>query len=101
VARTRIDYFDFLVERLVLSIDIVRGVPGVRERIDVLARRHAATHADTDGTWAIQVGALAYQDGTLGSLRSMIATMTEGPHARTWQARFWSKPFFRIDFRLL
>ncbi|MGE3590121.1 MAG: hypothetical protein AB7L17_20540, partial [Ilumatobacteraceae bacterium] len=29
---------------------------------------------------------LAYQDGTLGSMRSVIVTMTEGPHARTWQA---------------
>ncbi|MGE3590620.1 MAG: cyclic nucleotide-binding domain-containing protein, partial [Ilumatobacteraceae bacterium] len=86
VARARIEYFDFLTERLILSIDIVRGEADVRERIDALARRHAATHADTDGTWAIQTGALAYQDGTLGSMRSVIVTMTEGPHARTWQA---------------
>ena len=86
VVKARIDYFDFLTERFILSIDIARGEPDVRDRIDELARRHAQTHADTAGTWALQVGALAHRDGTLGAMRSTIAAMTDGPLARTWQA---------------
>ena len=82
----RIEFFEFLAERLIISIDIARGEPDVRNRIDALAERHAHTHADTDGTWAVQVGALAYQDGTLGSMVTAIATMTDGPHSRTWHA---------------
>lgn len=84
--RARIEFFEFLAERLIISIDIARGEPDVKDRIDALAQRHAHTHADTDGTWALQIGALAYQDGTLGSMRWTIAAMTDGPHARTWHA---------------
>lgn len=86
VRRARIAYFEFLADRLTLSIDIARGVSGVRERIDALARRHAHSHADTAGTWALQLGALAYQEETVGALGPMIDSMIEGPHARTWRA---------------
>ena len=37
---THNQYFEFLGERLILSIDIARGEPGVHERIDALAERH-------------------------------------------------------------
>ena len=83
---TNNQYFEFLGERLILSIDIARGEPGTQDRIDALAARHAMTHADTDGTWALQVGGLAYQAGTLGAMVPAIATMLDGPHARTWRA---------------
>ncbi|HWM22673.1 MAG TPA: MFS transporter [Ilumatobacteraceae bacterium] len=83
---THNQYFEFLGERLILSIDIARCEPGVQERIDALAERHRQTHADTDGTWAVQVGSLAYQAGTLGSMVTVISTMLDGPHARTWRA---------------
>jgi CRP-like cAMP-binding protein len=83
---THTEYFEFLAERLVLSIDIARCEANTRERIDVLARRHADTHADTDGTWALQLGGLAYQEGTLGSLLDVMASMMDGPLARTWRA---------------
>lgn len=83
---THNQYFEFLGERLILSIDVARCEPGVRERIDALAERHVQTHADTDGTWAVQVGGLAYQAGTLGTMVPVISTMLDGPHARTWRA---------------
>lgn len=84
--RTRIEYFEFICERLLLSIDIARGEPGVMERVDALAERHGPTYADTDGTWALQIGGLAHQAGTLGGMRSTIESMIEGPHSRTWRA---------------
>lgn len=86
ILATRHEYFEFLRDRLLLSIDIVQCRPGVQDRIDALAARHAGTYADTDGTWAIQVGALAYQAGELGGMTSTIAAMVEGPHSRTWRA---------------
>lgn len=79
-------YFEFLSERLMLSIDIARAEPGVTERIDALARQHEDTHADTDGTWALQVGGLAYQAGTLGSMVGTIEAMKASPLSRTWHA---------------
>lgn len=83
---TNNQYFEFLGERLILSIDIARGESGTQDRIDALAARHATTHADTDGTWALQVGGLAYQAGTLGSMVPVISSMLDGPLARTWRA---------------
>jgi CRP-like cAMP-binding protein len=83
---TRNQYFEFLGDRLTLSIDIALGEPDAQARIDALAARHAATHADTDGTWALQVGGLAYQTGTLHTMVPAISTMLGGPHARTWRA---------------
>ncbi len=84
--RARNLYFEFLGERLIISIDIARCEPGVPSRIDALAERHGHTHADTDGTWALQHGGLAYQAGTLGSMLATVETMIDGPHARTWRA---------------
>lgn len=83
---THNQYFEFLGDRLALSIDIALCEPGTQERIDALAVRHGATHADTDGTWALQVGGLAYQAGTLDALLPTISTMLGGPHSRTWRA---------------
>lgn len=83
---THNQYFEFLADRLELSIDIALGESGVSERIDALASRHGDTHADTDGTWALQIGGLAYQSGTLPSMLPAISAMLGGPHARTWRA---------------
>lgn len=86
IPATHNQYFEFLGDRLTLSIDIALGEPDTQARIDALAARHAATHADTDGTWALQVGGLAHQSGTLGTMVPTIATMLDGPHARTWRS---------------
>jgi class 3 adenylate cyclase len=86
VDATRNDYFRFLTERLALSIDILRGADDAQARIDDLAIRFGATHADTDGTWALQSGGLAYQAGTLHLMLNSIEAMTAGNQARTWTA---------------
>ncbi len=86
VDATRNDYFRFLTERLMLSIDIVRGADDAQARVDDLAIRFGASHADTDGTWALQSGGLAYQAGTLHLMLNSIEAMTAGNQARTWTA---------------
>ncbi|HEY5859801.1 MAG TPA: cyclic nucleotide-binding domain-containing protein, partial [Actinomycetota bacterium] len=77
VPATHNQYFEFLGDRLTLSIDIALGEPGTQARIDALAVRHQATHADTDGTWALQIGGLAYQAGTLETMVSTVLAMLD------------------------
>lgn len=86
VDATRNDYFRFLTQRLMLSIDIARCADDAQQRVDELAIRFGATHADTDGTWALQSGGLAYQAGTLHLMLNSIEAMTAGNQARTWTA---------------
>ena len=83
---TKNQYFAFLTERLVLSIDMRRCVPGVQDRVDGLLQRFNPTHADTDGTWALQTGLLAYQAGTLDQMLHALQAMTAGTKAKTWTA---------------
>lgn len=83
---TNNQYFEFLGDRLIVSIDIACGEQGAQLGIDALAARHAASVADTDGTWALQTGALAYQAGTLGTMVPVIIDMVGGPHSGTWPA---------------
>ncbi|MEP6298842.1 MAG: cyclic nucleotide-binding domain-containing protein, partial [Ilumatobacter sp.] len=86
VPATGIEYFDFLVERFILAIDIARGASELAQRVDALAARHADSHADTDGTWALQVGGIAIQSGRLDTMIPVISTMLDGPHSNTWRA---------------
>lgn len=86
ILASRTQYFEFLTDRLILSIDIACGASDTMARVDALKERHDLTHADTMGTWSLQVGALAYQAGTLGSMVDIIEAMTDGPLARTWRA---------------
>lgn len=95
--RARNQYFEFLGERLMLSIDLARCEADLNARIDALAERHRATSADTEGTWAVQIGGLAYQAGTLGSMLSTIETMVDGPHTRTWSGALALSQFLAGD----
>ena len=95
VHRTHHPYFEFLAERLILSIDLARGEPGVAARIDALAERHGPTHADTEGTWALQVGFLTYQAGTLGTMIATVETLVGGSH--TWRAALALAHFMNDD----
>jgi len=70
-------YFVFLVERFLISLDILTGRPDVQDDVDELAARYADTHADTDGTWSLQTGGIAIQAGRLGSLEGALAGMIE------------------------
>lgn len=87
VTATHNPYFAFLVERLLVSIAIATGEPGVQARVDALAHRFGSTHADTAGTWALQTGMLALQRGVFGGLVPTLRTMVEG------RPGIWMAPF--------
>jgi class 3 adenylate cyclase len=73
-------YFRFLVDRLIVSLNLLACRPGMQVEIDQLAADYTDRHADTSGTWALQTGVLAQQTGRLGdlvgSLRGMVAEST-------------------------
>jgi len=77
ITASRNFYFGFLAERMLASLDVLTGQPGVQARIDAVAERYAGTHADTTGTWALQTGGLAYQSGGLGDLAPSLRAMIE------------------------
>lgn len=82
-------YFRFLVERLKLSLDMLTGGPGMQERIDDLAARYEGSHADTQGTWSIQTGKLAFEAGRLGALADTIRSMIDGSTVSSnWTAAY-------------
>ena len=85
---TKNAYFEFLTERLLLSIDIARCAPDAPGRVDDLLHRFGATHADTDGTWALQTGGLSVQAGTLDQMLNAVQAMTAGNQARTWTSAY-------------
>lgn len=85
VAASQNFYFGFLVERFLTALDIFTGQPAVQGAVDALAERYAGTHADTDGTWALQTGGITYQAGSLGSFAPMLqATVAAHPHRPNW-----------------
>jgi hypothetical protein len=80
-------YFAFLVERLAVSLDILQCRPGAAARIDALANRHNGRHADTEGTWALQTGGCAHQQGRLGEFAPALREMVERSDvAANWRA---------------
>jgi class 3 adenylate cyclase/tetratricopeptide (TPR) repeat protein len=80
-------FFGFLVDRLLVSMDVFCAAPDAQQRIDALAARYADSHADTGGTWAIQTGALAMQSGEFGDLVPTVrATMHESDASAVWTA---------------
>lgn len=64
-------YFQFLAQRLEISIDLYTG-QGDQGRVDELAKRFDSSFADTSNTWAVQTAELARQQGRLGSLEPAI-----------------------------
>ncbi|MBL8777384.1 MAG: AAA family ATPase [Acidimicrobiales bacterium] len=82
-------YFAFLVERLLLSLEITACGAEVQGKVDDLVSRYEATHADTAGTWAIQTGMLALQQGTFGALVPTLRTMIE---TRSRVGTNWAAP---------
>jgi class 3 adenylate cyclase len=82
-------YERFQAERLLLSIDLYTGKADVQRDIDALAARYAHTHADTDGTWALQTAGLALQHGTLSTMADgMKAVIDASPIAPNWMPAY-------------
>jgi hypothetical protein len=89
VASSRNFYFGFLTDRLRASIAILCDEEDAQARIDAVAQRYAGTHADTTGTWALQVGGLALQRGTLGDLAPALRSMVEESEVGSnWSAAY-------------
>ncbi len=86
VEATRSDYFDFVVQRLLLTIGIFRSEPDVQARADALFQRFGATQIDAEPTWMIQTAVIAYQAGTMGQLVNPLQAMTTGAQSRMWAA---------------
>ncbi len=84
VDATRNQYYEFLTERLVVSIDIACGKPNAQQLVDEFQRRFGATQSDAEGTWLIQTGYLAYQVGTLGQMVHAVEAMATGAQSKMW-----------------
>lgn len=77
---------NFLVERLMLTIDLARSVPDAQAQVDSFHARYEPTQMDAASTWTLQTGLLAWQAGTLGALASTMSAMTAGAQSRLWTA---------------
>jgi tetratricopeptide (TPR) repeat protein len=81
-------YFEFLADRLGVTLDVFTGAPDAQARVDDLAQRYADTYADTAGTWAIQTGYLARTEGRLADVIPTVRAMIEGEGVGNWQSAF-------------
>ncbi len=87
VKASRNAYFGFLRDRLLVSLDLLACAPDVQDAIDALAARYEGTHADTAGTWALQTGGVAFQQGRLADLVPVLQGLVEeSVLAPVWRA---------------
>ena len=77
IARTRNFWFRFLVERMETALAVASGQPGAKELVDKLFEQSFETQADAAGTWGAQLGGLAIQTGTFGSMVDQLAAASE------------------------
>lgn len=81
---TRLGYYEFVTERLMLSIDLLLGVSEPQQRVDELHRTFGPSQIDAEGTWMIQTGLVAYHRGTLGQIVDSVRAMATGAQSRMW-----------------
>ena len=86
IQATRSEYYQFVIDRLLLAISVFRSEPDSQSRIDGLFQRFGPTQVDAEPSWMIQTAVLAYQAGTMGQLVNSLQAMTAGPQARMWAA---------------
>ncbi len=77
IARTRNFWFRFLVDRMETALAVVTCQPGAKVRVDKLFEESFETQADAAGTWGAQLGGLAIQTGTFGSMVDQLAAASE------------------------
>ncbi|CAN0511608.1 unnamed protein product, partial [Phaeothamnion confervicola] len=71
------------------SLDLLACELDAQSRIDKLAAEYADRHADTAGTWALQVGVLAKQTGNFGDLAATLQVMiAESTVPGNWTAAY-------------
>ncbi|MEQ1872527.1 MAG: AAA family ATPase [Ilumatobacteraceae bacterium] len=82
-------YFQFLVDRMNVSLNLLACKPDMQQQIDQLAAKYADRHADTAGTWALQTGILANQEGRLGELTEPLRAMVADSNLpASWNAAY-------------
>ncbi len=77
IARTRNFWFRFLVDRVETALAIASCRPGAKTLVDKLFEESFETQADAAGTWGAQLGGLAIQTGTFGSMVDQLAAASE------------------------
>lgn len=77
IARTRNFWFRFLVDRMETALAVASGHPEAKAFVDKLFEASFETQADAAGTWGAQLGGLAIQTGTFGSMADQLAAASE------------------------
>lgn len=77
IARTRNFWFRFLVDRLETALAVASCQPEAKALVDKLFEESFETQADAAGTWGAQLGGLAIQTGTFGSMVDQLAAASE------------------------
>lgn len=77
IERTRNFWFRFLVDRIETALDLASCHPEAKMRVDKLFEQSFETQADAAGTWGAQLGGLAIQAGTFGSMVGQLAEASE------------------------
>ena len=74
---------------MLVSLDILACAPDAQGAIDELAARFEDTHADTTGTWALQTGGIAFQQGRLADFTPVLRGLVEeSVLSPVWRAPF-------------
>lgn len=98
VTASRNFYFGFMVDRFLVSLNLLTGHPDMQAQIDALAAEYADSHADTTRTWAVQTGVLALQEGRLGDLSETLRVMLADSNLpASWQAAYGLALLFNGD----
>ncbi|MCB1028154.1 MAG: AAA family ATPase, partial [Microthrixaceae bacterium] len=100
IAATRSFWFQFLVDRCRLGLEIALGrptaaTPRLRDEVDELFTRSVETQADAPGTWAAQLGGLAVVEGRMGDMADSLADAASRRPAQAsgilrWRSPTWS-----------
>lgn len=77
IARTRNFWFRFLVDRVETALAVASCQPEAKALVDKLFEESFETQADAAGTWGAQLGGLAIQTGTFGSMVDQLAAASE------------------------
>ncbi len=77
IERTRNFWFRFLVDRMETALAVSSCQPHAKALVDKLFEESFETQADAAGTWGAQLGGLAIQTGTFGSMVDQLAAASE------------------------
>lgn len=77
INRTRNFWFRFLVNRMETALAVATCHPDAKALVDKLFEGSFETQADAAGTWGAQLGGLAIQTGTFGSMVDQLAAASE------------------------